>query len=307
MVEWYKDLFNPNEIIIKVNEQQSFRKALTAVSIWRISMVTNLRTFNNRKIDETSIRTDKCLVGDQTLVLKKVPNCRCTTGIYIDEKTMEGLKRRARDPETGEVQMVPATMTWKEWKKNTPTAKSKSDHSNKTESHLGHAKLIEPLPVDKEVTQRAKIVEAKLQKRERTRIRAKSLMPENVKDVGSFDKKVLGRLAEIVDTEEVVFTQERLSHIIDSHQEAANAIFDNVTDVIEKPDFVIQDMKKDNTVHFVKKAGDQFLSVVIRLHTVNDKAGLKNSILTGWLYGDRKFQKKLKKREGAILYTREEK
>jgi len=43
------------------------------------------------------------------------PNCRCTTGIYIDEKTLEGLERRARNPETGEVEMVPATMTYKEW------------------------------------------------------------------------------------------------------------------------------------------------------------------------------------------------
>lgn len=72
------------------------------------------------KTDEECGRLDGTvhLVKDQmpgTNMHPMHPNCRCTTGIYIDEKTLEGLERRSRNPHTGEVEMVPATMTYKEW------------------------------------------------------------------------------------------------------------------------------------------------------------------------------------------------
>ena len=72
------------------------------------------------KTDEECGRLDGTvhLVKDQmpgTNMHPMHPNCRCTTGIYIDEKTLEGLQRRSRNPHTGEVEMVPATMTYKEW------------------------------------------------------------------------------------------------------------------------------------------------------------------------------------------------
>lgn len=44
------------------------------------------------------------------------PNDRCTTVAYFDDLGLEGLKRRARDPETGTVQIVPADLSWEEWK-----------------------------------------------------------------------------------------------------------------------------------------------------------------------------------------------
>lgn len=37
--------------------------------------------------------------------------------IYIDDETLSKMKRRARDPETGEVELIPATMTYEEWSK----------------------------------------------------------------------------------------------------------------------------------------------------------------------------------------------
>ncbi len=44
------------------------------------------------------------------------PNDRCTTVAYFDELGLEGLKRRAKDPETGKTKIVPADLTWEEWK-----------------------------------------------------------------------------------------------------------------------------------------------------------------------------------------------
>lgn len=44
------------------------------------------------------------------------PNDRCTTVAYFDELGLEGLRWRARDPETGAVKIVPADLSWEEWK-----------------------------------------------------------------------------------------------------------------------------------------------------------------------------------------------
>lgn len=44
------------------------------------------------------------------------PNDRCTTVEYFDDLGLEGLKRRARDPKTGTVKIVPADLSWAEWK-----------------------------------------------------------------------------------------------------------------------------------------------------------------------------------------------
>ena len=42
------------------------------------------------------------------------PNCRCTTRGYLGEETEKMLMRRARDPETGENEVIP-NMSYKEW------------------------------------------------------------------------------------------------------------------------------------------------------------------------------------------------
>lgn len=44
------------------------------------------------------------------------PFCRCTTKIYIDQDTRADMKRRAKDPETGKYKLVPASMSYTEWK-----------------------------------------------------------------------------------------------------------------------------------------------------------------------------------------------
>lgn len=43
------------------------------------------------------------------------PWCRSTTIAYISADVMAGMKRRARDPETGKTYLVPASMTYPEW------------------------------------------------------------------------------------------------------------------------------------------------------------------------------------------------
>lgn len=45
------------------------------------------------------------------------PNCRSVDSAYIDGRDYSKLKRRARNPITGETELVPANMTYREWYK----------------------------------------------------------------------------------------------------------------------------------------------------------------------------------------------
>lgn len=45
------------------------------------------------------------------------PFCRSTTIIHLDDEIVEGLKRRARNPETGKNEFVPASTNYKQWYK----------------------------------------------------------------------------------------------------------------------------------------------------------------------------------------------
>ena len=46
------------------------------------------------------------------------PFCRSTTIIHLDDTVLEGLQRRARNPETGKNEFVPADLNYHEWYKN---------------------------------------------------------------------------------------------------------------------------------------------------------------------------------------------
>lgn len=43
------------------------------------------------------------------------PHCRSTTRAYLGKGTLEGIQRRARDPETGKTYLVPRDMSYQDW------------------------------------------------------------------------------------------------------------------------------------------------------------------------------------------------
>lgn len=46
------------------------------------------------------------------------PWCRSTTIAYLDDDTLAGMERRARDPDTGKTYTVPGTTSYREWEQN---------------------------------------------------------------------------------------------------------------------------------------------------------------------------------------------
>lgn len=59
------------------------------------------------------------------------PFCRSTTIIHVDGLVMDGLKRRARDPETGKNKLVPASTNYKKWYSQNVKGAAKSKKSGK--------------------------------------------------------------------------------------------------------------------------------------------------------------------------------
>ena len=61
------------------------------------------------------------------------PNCRSVDSAYIEGKDYSKLKRRARNPITGKTELVPADMTYGEWKKKYIDLKNDSEYQNAKE------------------------------------------------------------------------------------------------------------------------------------------------------------------------------
>jgi SPP1 gp7 family putative phage head morphogenesis protein len=68
-----------------------------------------------REHDGKIYGVDKAVAGKNMPPLH--PYCRSTTIAYLDEDTLSGIERRAKDPETGKTHLVPANITYEEWSK----------------------------------------------------------------------------------------------------------------------------------------------------------------------------------------------
>jgi len=104
-------------------------------------------------------------------------------------------------------------------------------------------------------------------------------------------------------TDEVVLTEERETHIKERHPQD-HILFDKYChDILTAPDIVLCDGKNDGTVIMVRKMPDTNLSIVLRLALETDSKSLKNLIITF----HRLRERHLKKLAGRnkILYMRE--
>lgn len=67
------------------------------------------------KMDGKIIKIKGSVIGKDLPPLHR--SCRCTIAAHYDDTDRSSWTRAARDPKTGKSIEVPATMTWKQWKK----------------------------------------------------------------------------------------------------------------------------------------------------------------------------------------------
>jgi len=156
------------------------------------------------------------------------PWCRSTTVAYDEDADYSKLKRRARNPETGKVEYVPADMTYKEWYSKYVDGNIESiKHAEGTLKTTSDILFEERLP---------KVAEEKV--------------------LNYFD---------FFNNSRIVLRPERLEHILEGHSDIGDDVEGIVHGVIKKPDMILIDHKNDNSILVLGKSLENTVNVVVRL------------------------------------------
>lgn len=125
-----------------------------------------------------------------------------------------------------------------------------------------------------------------------------------VHTIGKIDRNIYKCIAEDIVTDEVIITDEQIRHISDRHPEAYEQVMEYIGDAIRTPDYIIAD-KHPFTGLVVKKIyrNNEYLQVVLRVCTSEDKKGYKNSVISCWNISERRLQNYLRNKK--ILYKKE--
>lgn len=124
-----------------------------------------------------------------------------------------------------------------------------------------------------------------------------------IKPLGKIDVARLEKEFGKIQTDEIIVTGERLSHIKERHPEDYNLFRKYGEESIQNPDYIIRDGKHDGTVFMVKKLKETNLNVVVRVALDTDVKGLKNSVMTFYRIRERNLQKLIEKNN--LLYKKE--
>lgn len=105
-------------------------------------------------------------------------------------------------------------------------------------------------------------------------------------------------------TDEVIITEEQLSHIREKHPEAYQDTLLYVKDVLDNPDYIFKD-KKENSGIVVKKIinEEEHSLLVIKIITSKDNKDYKNSVITGWKITEKRLNNYIRNKN--IIYKKE--
>ena len=126
---------------------------------------------------------------------------------------------------------------------------------------------------------------------------------QDVQSIGKIDINLFENEFGRLQTDEVVLTKERESHIRIRHSPDYSYFEEYGAEAVNNPDIILADRKHESTAFLIKRLPDTNLSIVLRLALGTDKAGLKNSIMTFHRVRDSYLKKMLKRNK--VLYNRE--
>ena len=105
-------------------------------------------------------------------------------------------------------------------------------------------------------------------------------------------------------TKDVVFFEERIKHIKESHPEVEKYIKD-VPNIIKSPDLILQETKRDSTIWLIKTF-DKNVKVTMKLNTTNDKK-LKNSVIQMQFMRDSEINRNIRNGKVTKLFDKNDK
>ena len=122
--------------------------------------------------------------------------------------------------------------------------------------------------------------------------------------LGTLDWKIYDSISINHVTDEVIITEEQLSHIRERHPEAYKDTLRYVREILDNPDYIIKD-KHPNTGLIIKEIpeGESSSLLVLRICTEIDSKEYKNSIITSWKITEKRLNNYLRNKQ--ILYKKE--
>lgn len=124
-----------------------------------------------------------------------------------------------------------------------------------------------------------------------------------IQSLGNIDIQVLTKEFGKIQTDEIIVTNERISHIKERHPEDYNLFEKYGCESVISPDLIIKDLKHCGTVFMVKKLPETNLNVVVRVVLETDDNNLKNSVMTFYRIRDKNLKKLIEK--NRLLYKKE--
>ena len=121
--------------------------------------------------------------------------------------------------------------------------------------------------------------------------------------LGKIDIKLLKKEYGKILTDEIIVTNERISHIKERHPEDYYLFEKYGRESVTSPDLIIKDVKHCGTVFMIKKLPETNLNVVVRVVLETDDSNLKNSIMTFYRIRNKNLKKLIEK--NRLLYKKE--
>lgn len=205
------------------------------------------------------------------------PRCRTTTVPWFED-FQDGGKRAARNPVTGKTEYVPENMTYKEWYRTYVEGKTTASSKKSVAKGRGSGIINSP-----DTEEGASMME--------------------IRSLGRIDTNILTKEFGKIQTDEIIVTNERLSHIKVRHPEDYELFERFGSESVTSPDLIIKDIKNEGTVFMIKRLPDTNLNVVVRVVLETDNSKLKNSVMTFYRIRERNLKKLIEK--NGLLYKKE--
>lgn len=118
-------------------------------------------------------------------------------------------------------------------------------------------------------------------------------MEEEYIEIGKINIEILKKYYELK-TDRLILTKERIEHINKRHNNDYELYGKYMLDIIENPDYILEDIENIDTVLYLKTIEELNLQMVIKLQTENvgNKA---NTVLTFWHMRKRSYNQIIRK------------
>lgn len=122
--------------------------------------------------------------------------------------------------------------------------------------------------------------------------------------IGRLNRDIFKVVTEDIVTDEVIITEERITHIADGHPEAARKYLGYLEEIVRKPDYIVEANKPYSALILKSFSdGEELFKTVLRIKTSCDDPEFKNSIITFMRINDKEWERLLRNKK--VLYKYE--